>query len=56
LRQGKKLTQKRLAEKVGISVSYLKKIEEGHYKKPHLKLLAIIADALEIDLKTILGE
>lgn len=30
LRQEKNLTQKELAEKARISVSYLKKIEEGH--------------------------
>ncbi|WP_042339713.1 helix-turn-helix domain-containing protein [Desulfosporosinus youngiae] len=55
-RRAKNLTQKELAEKSGISKSYLKKIEEGHYKRPHVKTLAIIADTLEVELKKLLGE
>ncbi len=55
-RQEKNLTQKELAEEAEISTSYLKKIEEGHYKRPHIKMLAIIADALEVDLKKLLEE
>ncbi|WP_041445460.1 helix-turn-helix domain-containing protein [Syntrophobotulus glycolicus] len=56
VRQAKSLTQKELAEKAGISLSYLKKIEKGHYKKPHIKTLSIIANALETDLRKLWEE
>lgn len=56
MRQAKNLTQKEFAEKARISISYLKKIEEGHYRRPHIKILAILADALEVDLKKLLEE
>jgi transcriptional regulator with XRE-family HTH domain len=55
MRRTKGLTQKELAEKAGISLSYLKKIEEGHCRKPHIKTLSIIAHALDTDLRK-LGE
>lgn len=55
-RQANDLTQKELAEKAEISISYLKKIEEGHYKKPHLKALVRLADALGIDLERLSRE
>ncbi|WP_434512851.1 helix-turn-helix domain-containing protein [Desulfitobacterium sp. AusDCA] len=55
-RQVNNLTQKELAEKAEISVSYLKKIEGGHYKKPHLKVLVRLADALGTDLERLLRE
>lgn len=47
------LTQKELAEKAGISTSYLKKIEEGHYIHPPIKVLALIANALNIEIRSL---
>lgn len=46
LRQDNNLTQKELAEKVGVSVSYLSRIEEG--KSPGIKTVAMIANALGV--------
>ena len=51
------LTQEKLAEKVGISPSYLSKIEHGAYPKNlSLTTLLLIAEALEIDVCEILKE
>lgn len=55
-RRAKNLTQKELAEKSGISTGYLSRVERGHCKQPYVKILAIIAVALEVDLKKLLGE
>jgi len=49
LRQAQNLTQKELAERAGISVSYLSRIEEK-LKKPHFKTLSRIAFALGVNL------
>jgi len=45
-RRAKNLTQKELAERAGISVSYLSRIEEGNCPRPHAKTLSRIAFAL----------
>lgn len=46
------LTQKQLAEKVGISLSYLSKIEAANCNKSFsLHVLFDIADALNMDVK-----
>lgn len=55
LRQGKDLTQKELAERVGVSVSYLSRIEEGA-EKPHLKTIARIAKCLGVKLELLLND
>lgn len=53
----KDMTQEQLAEKVGISPSYLSKIEHGKYDRniPFTTLL-LIARALEIDVCEIIKE
>lgn len=51
----RKLTQEELANKVGISYSYLTQIEAPNVvKKMSLEVLFDIADALEIDVKSLL--
>jgi transcriptional regulator with XRE-family HTH domain len=50
LRQAKGLKQKQLAEKAGISVSYLSRIEEGSCPQPHIKTLSRIAFALGLGI------
>lgn len=46
------LTQKQLAEKIGISLSYLSKIEASNCNKSFsLHVLFDIADALNVDIK-----
>lgn len=46
------LTQKQLAEKIGISLSYLSKIEAANCNKSFsLHVLFDIADALNVDIK-----
>jgi len=49
LRQAQSLTQKELAERAGISIGYLSRIEEGA-KKPHFKTLSRIAFALGVKI------
>jgi len=56
LRQARNLTQKELAKRANISLSSLKKIEEGYNYKPNLGMLARIANALGVELKKILEE
>lgn len=49
------LTQKQLAEKLGVSVSYLSKIEAPNTEKSFsLELLFDIAEALEISIHDLL--
>jgi len=50
LREAKSLTQKELAERAGISIHYLSRIEEGNCPKPHVKTLSRIAFALGITM------
>jgi len=50
LRRAQSLTQKELAEKVLISVSYLSRIEEGKCSRPHAKTLSRIAFALSVSI------
>lgn len=54
LLKGKGMTQKTLARKIGISVTYLSEIENGK-SKPSLKLLARIAAALNVSINDLLG-
>lgn len=49
-----KLTQKKLASKLGISRSYLSKIENKEFKNVKLSLLKRIAKELNIDLNNLL--
>ena len=50
IRRRRRMTQRELANKVGISQSYLSLIENGVYtnKKPTLNLIEDIAQALEV--------
>lgn len=51
-RQNKNMTQKELANRVGISLSYLSKIEASNSNKSFsLHVLFDIADALDVDIK-----
>ncbi|MDI3546575.1 MAG: hypothetical protein PWR10_227 [Halanaerobiales bacterium] len=51
-RKQKNLSQSELADKLGISLSYLTKIEAKNCKKSFsLALLFDIADVLEVDIK-----
>lgn len=51
LRKGKGLTVNRLANKAGISQSYLREIELGHYDNPSIDVLDAICGALDISLR-----
>jgi len=55
LRRNKNMTQKELAEKVGISVSYLSKIERGDRLRPPMQMLSRIAHALGVKIKELRG-
>lgn len=50
IRKEKRLTQKELAEKAGISANYLRRIETGKCPAHQIKLVSRIADALGVDL------
>lgn len=52
LRENAHLTQEKLAEKAGISLDYLGKIEVN-ISKPGLKTLIKIADALQLPVKSL---
>ncbi len=52
IRQEKSITQEQLAEKVGVSTTWIGYIETG-YKRPNLKMIYKIARALGIKVKDI---
>ena len=54
-REGKHLTQAQLAHKVGVSQTYIAKLESGDKKNPTLDLLKKIAKALGVPLRELLG-
>jgi transcriptional regulator with XRE-family HTH domain len=56
MRQAKNLTPKELAKGAGISLSYLRKIENGHCPHPHAKTLARISSFFGVWLKVLLEE
>lgn len=45
------LSQKKLADKCGINVSQVRRIEYGDTKKPHLFTLKLLAENLNLDVK-----
>ncbi len=51
-RQGKNLTQEGLAEKIGVSTTWIGYIETG-YRRPNLKMIYKIARALGVNVKDI---
>lgn len=52
IRKEKGLTQEKLAEKVGVSTTWIGYIETG-YKRPNLKMIYKIANALGVKVKDI---
>lgn len=55
IRKKKKLSQRRLAEKSGVSYSMVCKLESGEQKNPSLDTLKKIASALEVKVADIMG-
>ena len=53
VRKSKGITQEQLAEKVGVSTTWIGYIETGRYK-PSLKLLYKIARVLEVKVKDLI--
>lgn len=49
------LTAKALAKATGVSTSYISQVERGHQQDPSLPALRRLADALSMDLHTLLG-
>ena len=54
LRKRASLTQRELADKVGINFTYLSKIESGAMPPPSKRILFRLADALNIDREELL--
>jgi len=54
IRIKKKLSQKSLADKVGISVSYVSMLERGQ-RSPPLETIEKVAKALSVPASTLLG-
>ena len=54
-REEKNLTQAALAEKVGVSQTYIAKLESGDKKNPTLDLLKKIAKHLGVPVTELLG-
>ena len=52
IRQEKNLTQEKLAEKVGVSTTWIGYIETG-FRRPNLKMIYKIARALGVNVKDI---
>lgn len=52
IRKEKGLTQEKLAEKVGVSTTWIGYIETG-YRRPNLKMIYKIARALDANVKDI---
>ena len=52
-REGLRLSQRALAQKLGVEASYFGSVESGR-RKPSLKLVAPIADALGLDRQDVL--
>jgi transcriptional regulator with XRE-family HTH domain len=52
IRKDKGLTQEQLAEKVGVSTTWIGYIETG-FKRPNLKFIYKIANVLEVKVKDI---
>ena len=48
LRCGKKLTQKQLSQKSGISQAYINELENGRKTNPSIVVLARLANALDV--------
>ena len=45
------ITQKDLADKVGVSYSYIQKLESGSRKKPSYETVTELAKALKVDAR-----
>ena len=54
LRRRKKLTQKQLAEKAGLSQSYINELERGKKKNPSVVVLDKLANVLEVSVMELL--
>ncbi len=48
-------TQERLAEEVGVSTIYVQALERGRDENPTLRVLALLAQALEVPLSVLLA-
>lgn len=55
IRKSKSITQRALADKVGISFTYLSKIENGAMQPPREKTIMALANALEADSDELFG-
>ena len=55
LREGKNISMKELAKKLGISVSYLSEIERGHVD-PSTKIIQKFSKAVEVPINSLMGE
>lgn len=53
LRQQKNYTQEKLAERVGVSVTWIGYIETG-YRRPNLAMLSKVANALGVKVKDLI--
>jgi len=55
-RLSKKLTQKQLAQKTGLSQSYINELENGRKSNPSATVIFKLADALDVPVSEILDE
>jgi transcriptional regulator with XRE-family HTH domain len=55
LRQEKGLSQKALAEQVGVTDAYITMLESGKRKNPSLEILKKLAKALGVPVTALLG-
>jgi transcriptional regulator with XRE-family HTH domain len=50
------LTQEQLADKSGVGVTTINRIEKGHVEDPHFSTLRKLAQALEVDPAELVGD
>jgi transcriptional regulator with XRE-family HTH domain len=55
LRRERDLTQREVAEKIGIDVTYLSKLENGRGEMPSEKLIRELASVLDADVEELLA-
>lgn len=56
IRKSRRLTQKQLSEKAGISISYIQQLEYGIKENPSLETLTLIANVLNVNIQDLTEE
>lgn len=55
IREKRKMTQKQLAEKSGVAIAALTRIESGKNSNPTLKTMNLLARAMQVSIKELVA-